>query len=217
MSDVSWLNPTPHAIAVYASQPLSPVATQHSLPSGRYPLLGPDLHRLDRTSFAWRTCSITSSVRPINGLGTVRMDENFERRTHQFVGTSESGMLMPISRHPPGCSVRPGAQAIRAANPWAARTAGGVWSRSAAESRGTAVASEEEVPLSRHSAAASEEEVPLSRHSNGDEGPWVIPPISTVQRDNDIRARSFLELANRMRAAHFPFATCSVLHSGITL
>src|SRR5260370_15551212 len=50
ISDLSWLNPTPHAIAVYASQPLSPVATQHSLPSGRYPLLGPDFHRLDRTS-----------------------------------------------------------------------------------------------------------------------------------------------------------------------
>src|ERR1700730_4137089 len=32
------------------SQPLSPVTTQHSLPSGRYPLLGPDFHRLDRTS-----------------------------------------------------------------------------------------------------------------------------------------------------------------------
>src|SRR5207249_6445330 len=44
MSDLSWLNPTPHAIAVYASQPLSPVATQHSLPSGRYSLLGPDLY-----------------------------------------------------------------------------------------------------------------------------------------------------------------------------
>jgi hypothetical protein len=26
------------------------VATQHSLPSGRCPLLGPDFHRLDRTS-----------------------------------------------------------------------------------------------------------------------------------------------------------------------
>src|SRR6266700_1568594 len=50
MSDLSWLNPTPHAIAVYASQPLSPVAAQHSLPSGRYPLLGPDFHWLDRTS-----------------------------------------------------------------------------------------------------------------------------------------------------------------------
>src|SRR3954449_10800410 len=50
MSDLSWLNPTPHAIAVYASRPPSPVATQHSLPSGRYSLLGPDFHRLDRTS-----------------------------------------------------------------------------------------------------------------------------------------------------------------------
>src|SRR6266403_2246301 len=50
MSDLSGLNPTPHAIAVYASQPLSPVVTQHSLPSGRYALLGPDFHRLDRTS-----------------------------------------------------------------------------------------------------------------------------------------------------------------------
>src|SRR4029077_4352723 len=50
ISDLSWLNPTPHAIAVYASQPLSPVTTQHSLPSGRYSLLGPDFHRLDRTS-----------------------------------------------------------------------------------------------------------------------------------------------------------------------
>src|SRR3989442_4358012 len=50
MSDLSWLNPTPHTIAVYASSPLSPVATQHSLPSGRYPLLGPDFHRPDRTS-----------------------------------------------------------------------------------------------------------------------------------------------------------------------
>src|SRR5262245_60082551 len=71
MSDLSWLNPTPHAIAVYASPPLSPVATQHSLPSGRYSLLGPDLHRLDRTSFAWRTHSITSSARPMSGSGTV--------------------------------------------------------------------------------------------------------------------------------------------------
>ena len=51
ISDLSWLNPAPRAIAVYASQPLSPVATQHSLPSGRYSLLGPDFHRLDRTSF----------------------------------------------------------------------------------------------------------------------------------------------------------------------
>src|SRR6476660_8246221 len=72
MSDLSWRNPTPHAIAVYASQPLSPVATQHSLPSGRYSLLGPDFHRLDRTSFAWRTHSITSSAAASSLSGTVR-------------------------------------------------------------------------------------------------------------------------------------------------
>src|ERR1700746_1714035 len=72
MSDLSWLNPTPHAIAVYASQPTSPLTTQHSLPSGRYSLLGPDFHRLDRTSFAWRTHSITSSTRASRVGGAVR-------------------------------------------------------------------------------------------------------------------------------------------------
>src|SRR6476646_7801310 len=69
MSDLSWLNPTPHAIAVYASRLLSPVATQHSLPSGRYSLLGPDFHRQDRASFAWRTHSITSSARRRSDVG----------------------------------------------------------------------------------------------------------------------------------------------------
>jgi hypothetical protein len=47
--DLSTLNPKPHAIAVYASRPPSPVAPQHSLPSARYCLLALDLHRLDRT------------------------------------------------------------------------------------------------------------------------------------------------------------------------
>src|SRR5215470_20251061 len=69
--DLSRLNPTPHAIAVYASKPLSPVAAQHSLPSGRYPLLGPDFHRPDRTSFCWRTYSSTSSARASSDGGTV--------------------------------------------------------------------------------------------------------------------------------------------------
>src|SRR5258706_4603861 len=44
------LSSDPRAIALYASRPLSPGATQHALPSGRYPLLGPVFHRLDRTS-----------------------------------------------------------------------------------------------------------------------------------------------------------------------
>src|SRR5207248_234247 len=101
MSDLSWLNPAPHAIAVYASQPLSPVATQHSLPSGRYSLLGPDFHRLDRTSFAWRTHSITSSaisrksrviVRP-NALAAFRLITS-----SNFVGcwTGKSAGFAPL-------------------------------------------------------------------------------------------------------------------------
>src|SRR5436190_9655453 len=69
MSDLSRLNPTPHAIAVYASQPLSPAATQHLLPSGCYPLPEPDFHRLDRTSFGWRTHSITLSARATSNGG----------------------------------------------------------------------------------------------------------------------------------------------------
>ena len=35
----------------------SPSTTQHSLPGGRYPFPGPDFHRLDRASFAWRTAT----------------------------------------------------------------------------------------------------------------------------------------------------------------
>src|SRR5262249_29793816 len=50
MSDLSWFNPTPQAMPLYASRPLPQVAAQPSLPSGRYSLLGPDFHRLDRTS-----------------------------------------------------------------------------------------------------------------------------------------------------------------------
>jgi hypothetical protein len=61
MYDLSWLNPTPHAIAVYASQPLSPAATQHSLPSGRYSL-GRTFAGWIAPACGWRTYSITSSA-----------------------------------------------------------------------------------------------------------------------------------------------------------
>src|SRR5262245_58441889 len=46
MSDLSGLNPTLHAIAVYASRPLSPEVTQHSLQAGAAPYLG-------RSSTGW--------------------------------------------------------------------------------------------------------------------------------------------------------------------
>ena len=46
-SRISWLNPTPQTITVYASPWSSPSTTQHSLPGGRYPFPGPDFHRLD--------------------------------------------------------------------------------------------------------------------------------------------------------------------------
>src|SRR5215472_1895400 len=40
---LSWLNPTPHPIAVYASHPPSPTTAQHSLPGARYHLTGAGL------------------------------------------------------------------------------------------------------------------------------------------------------------------------------
>ena len=52
---LSRLNSSPHTIVVYASPCSLPCMTQHSLPGGRYPLPGPDFHRLDHASFAWRT------------------------------------------------------------------------------------------------------------------------------------------------------------------
>src|ERR1700738_3737344 len=50
------------------SRPPSPVATQHSLPSGRYSLLGPDFHRPDRTSLrlAHLFDHLVGAVLPIN-------------------------------------------------------------------------------------------------------------------------------------------------------
>ncbi len=48
---ISWLNPAPYKIAVYASPWSSPSTPQHSLSGGRYPLPEPDSHRLDHLSF----------------------------------------------------------------------------------------------------------------------------------------------------------------------
>jgi hypothetical protein len=60
--DLSRLNPTPPAIAVYASSPLSPAVTQRSLLSGRYPYLGRTSTGWIAPACGWRTHSITSSA-----------------------------------------------------------------------------------------------------------------------------------------------------------
>jgi hypothetical protein len=51
----SIAHPTP--IVVYASPAVSPPPTNTHYQAGATPDLGPDLHRLDRASFAWRTGS----------------------------------------------------------------------------------------------------------------------------------------------------------------
>ena len=59
------LNSPPHTIAVYASSSPSPAGTQHSLPGGCYPLPGPNFHRLEHASFAWRTGTTFSHSEPL--------------------------------------------------------------------------------------------------------------------------------------------------------
>src|SRR5215467_14788155 len=49
---LSWLNPPPHPITVYASHPPSPTTAQHSLPGGATYLTEPVFHRQERVSFA---------------------------------------------------------------------------------------------------------------------------------------------------------------------
>src|SRR3989440_4256760 len=87
-SDRSWssdvyptnLNPTPHAIAVYASQPLSPVATQHSLPSRTLPFTWAGLspagsHQLCLAHVAVGTCVSSHAPRtePYVRLSRIRL------------------------------------------------------------------------------------------------------------------------------------------------
>jgi hypothetical protein len=75
-SRISWLNPTPQTITVYASPWSSPSTTQHSLPGGRYPFPGPDFHRLDRASFAWRTATQSSDSPHLRARKHQRVDND---------------------------------------------------------------------------------------------------------------------------------------------
>jgi hypothetical protein len=60
---ISWLTPTPHALAVYASCSASP--PPHATLASRRPataLPGPDFHRLIAPCFAWRLPSFDHLV-----------------------------------------------------------------------------------------------------------------------------------------------------------
>jgi hypothetical protein len=94
-SRISWLNPTPQMITVYASPWSSPSPTQHSLPGGRYPLPGPDFHRLDRASFAWRT------TRPSNKASQLALDRAVDQVANTAARLSRDSCPSPLSRF--GC------------------------------------------------------------------------------------------------------------------
>src|SRR5713101_3640758 len=76
---ISWLNPTPHTIAVYASPWSSPSTAQHSLPGGRYSLPAPDFHRQDRASFSWRTSVTVTHWLGTGGPHSTRLSSIFKR------------------------------------------------------------------------------------------------------------------------------------------
>src|SRR5437762_10031327 len=80
MSDLTRLNPTPQAIAVYASQPLSPVATQHSLPSRTLPftwaglsLAGSHQLCLAHVAVGTRVSSRAPRTEPYGRLSRIRL------------------------------------------------------------------------------------------------------------------------------------------------
>src|SRR5262249_33910830 len=136
-SRISWLNPTPQMITVYASPWSSPSPTQHSLPSGRYPLAGPDFHRLDPASFAWRTATPSSQwpctrfsgddVRFLAGTDEnsiknvqaadragVPVAELVERSATRFHALKEKPRPVLRRLHPDQCGHAPSARGARA-------------------------------------------------------------------------------------------------------
>src|ERR1700759_15328 len=70
---ISWLNPTPHAITVYASDPASPRRPQHSLPGGSLRLtrtgLAPVGSRQLRLAHRVVTPSASSTIRQARKSG----------------------------------------------------------------------------------------------------------------------------------------------------
>ena len=104
MLKISWLNATPHTIAVYASPSPSPAPKQHSLACGRHPLPAPVFHRLDHASFAWRTIEPfqgqpdpipSRSARLDSGAGCGHSRRDFRSSTF------EGGSRLPSEIRPP--------------------------------------------------------------------------------------------------------------------
>jgi hypothetical protein len=73
--EISWLNSTPHCIAVYASQPPSPTTTQHSLAGARYGLPAPVFHWLDRASFLAHKQSRANYAQPVEIASSLRSSQ----------------------------------------------------------------------------------------------------------------------------------------------
>ena len=103
---LSRLNSPPHTMAVYASRRSSPSAPQHSLPGGRYPLPGPDFHRLERASFSWRTIAKGNALGPSGTevLHQVRIEGVGRRLTAAVVGVAQATgkcaiVLKPNAEH----------------------------------------------------------------------------------------------------------------------
>jgi hypothetical protein len=97
---LSRLNNTPHTITVYASQPSSPAATQHSLPGARYGLPAPVFHRQDRASFPGAQ-AIHSLFARRNGLLRGACHRARVRATRWLAMTGERHALAPPRRDAP--------------------------------------------------------------------------------------------------------------------
>jgi len=117
---ISWLNRSPHTIAVYASWPPSPTElTQHSLPGGRYPLPGPDFHRLEPASLPGAPIGDLSgryrhALTPRRGQAATGPSALVIHHPHLTGGGSTRGSGAraiagsPTAGAPPGSQGRPG-------------------------------------------------------------------------------------------------------------
>ena len=109
---LSWLNPPPHPITVYASHPPSPTTAQHSLPGGALP---PYRGR----SFTGRIASASPDapkikldrpvLNPVNGAAHVP-----PRAGRRVADSSPARLRVPVSGQP----ARHSAYSLRSAGQW---------------------------------------------------------------------------------------------------